>query len=61
MKWQKFSNVIRHIEVIMGLWLLSRLVYVMFLVGIQVKDTQQVIENMLVIMEALAKKLRVKL
>ena len=57
----KFNIVLKHIEIIFGLWLLGRLVYVLFLVGIQVKDTQIVIENLLKIMEAMAKKLRVAL
>ncbi|MFX0084216.1 MAG: hypothetical protein ACFFAU_00980 [Candidatus Hodarchaeota archaeon] len=61
MKWQKVSQVTRHIEIIIGLYLLSRLVWVMFLVGIQLKDTQQVMDNLLTIMKALAEKLRVRL
>ena len=61
MEWQKFNILLKHIEIIFGLWILTRLVYVLFLVGIQVKDTQIVIENLLKIMEAMAKKLRVAL
>lgn len=61
MEWQKFNILLKHIEIIFGLWILTRLVYVLFLVGIQVKDTQIVIENLLKIMEAMAKKFRVAL
>lgn len=55
----KFNIILKHIEIIVGLWLLSRIVYLLFLVGIQVKDTQIVIQGLLEIMEAMAKKLRV--
>ena len=60
MKWYRFNNIIKHIEIIVGLWLFSRLIWVLFLVGIQLKDVQEVLDITLVVLKAMAKKLRVK-
>jgi len=56
--WLKINIVIRNILLALICFLLSRLIWVLFLVGIQIKDTQVVIENLLEIVEALAKKLK---
>jgi len=40
---------------------LARLIYVLFLLGIQMSDTQKIIDGMFEIMKALAKKLRVSI
>jgi len=50
-------------NILLGLiaFLLARLIYVLFLLGIQMSDTQKIIDGMFEIMKALAKKLRVSI
>ena len=57
----KINIFIRNILLAVIAFLLSRLVYVLFLLGIQMADTQKLIENMATIMRAMAKKFRVNL
>lgn len=57
----KINIFIRNILLGLIVFLLSRLVYVLFLLGIQMADTQKLIDNMAKIMEAIAKKFRISL
>jgi len=57
----KINIFIRNILLAVIAFLLSRLIYVLFLLGIQMADTQKLIETMAVIMRAMAKKFRVSL
>jgi len=57
----KINIFIRNILLAVIAFLLSRLVYVLFLLGIQMADTQKLIESMNTIMRAMAKKFRVNL
>jgi len=57
----KINIFIRNILLAIIAFLLSRLVYVLFLLGIQMTDTQKLIETMTMIMRAMAKKLRVNI
>lgn len=57
----KINIFIRNILLAVIAFLLSRLVYVLFLLGIQMADTQKLIEDMTVIMRAMAKKFRISL
>jgi len=57
----KINIFIRNILLAMVVFLLSRLVYVLFLLGIQMSDTQKLIEDMAMIMRAMAQKFRIRL
>jgi len=55
----KINIFVRNILLGLIAFLLGRLVYVLFLLGIQLADTQKIINGMFEIMEAIAKRLRV--
>jgi len=57
----KANIIIQNILLVILAFLLSRLVYVLFLLGIQMNDTQKLIDGMYQIMRAMAKKFRVDL
>jgi len=57
----KINIFIRNILLGLIAFLLARLIYVLFLLGIQLADTQKIINGMFEIMKALAKKLRVNI
>lgn len=57
----KANMFIRNVLLAIIAFLLSRLVYVLFLLGIQMADTQKLIEDMTTIMRAMAKRFRISL
>lgn len=59
--WFKGNLFLRNVMLGVIIFLLSRLIYVLLLVGIQIKDTQLVIEDLSAILTAMATKFRVKL
>lgn len=57
----KINIFVRNILLGLIAFLLAKLIYVLFLLGIELADTQKIIDGMFEIMRAIAKKLRVQI